>query len=78
MKVEFSLLLADFKKIAEDYCNGRVEELRVAVKQQLNKLIKNKTTANALYELFGIDKQNKHAKNLLIKKAVKVVEAYCL
>jgi len=73
--MEFEIL---FKKIAEDYCNGRVEELRVAVKQQLNKLIKNDNNADALYELFGVDKQSKNAKQILIKKAIKVVEAYCL
>jgi len=67
-----------FKKLAEDYCNGRVVELRVAVRQQLNKLLKDKTTANALFKFFGVDKQNKNAKNLLIKKAVKVVESLCL
>jgi len=73
--MEFEVL---FKQIAEQYCDGRVDELRVAVRQQLNKLLEDKTTANALYKFFGIDKQNKNAKNLLIKKAVKVVEAYCL
>jgi len=78
MEFEFSLLLENFKKIAEDYCNGRVVELRVAVRQQLNKLLEDKTTANALYEFFGINKQSKNAKQILIKKAVKVVEGYCL
>jgi len=67
-----------FKKIAEQYCNGRVDNLRFAVKQQINKLLKDKTTANALYDLFGIDKQSKNAKQILIKKAVKVVESLCL
>ena len=67
-----------FKNLAEQYCNGRVVELRVAVMQQLNKMLKDKATADALYDLFGIDKQSKNAKNLLIKKAVKLVECLCL
>jgi len=78
MKFEFSLLLENFKKIAEDYCDGRIEDLQFAVEKEINVLLRNKRTANALYELFGIDKQSKNAKNLLIKKAVKVVEAICL
>ena len=69
---------AFFKKIAEDYCNGRVDDLHFAVKNQISKMLKDKTTANALFEFFGINKQNKNAKQILIKKAVKVVEAYCL
>jgi len=75
MRFNFENLI---KQLAEDYCNGRVVELRVAVRQQLNKLLKDKTTANALYEFFGIDKQNKNAKQILIKKTIKVAEAYCL
>jgi len=67
-----------FKNLAEQYCNGRVVELRIAVKQQLNKLLEDKATADALYDLFGIDKQSKNAKQMLIKKAVKVVECLCL
>jgi len=67
-----------FKQIAEQYCNGRVVELRFFVKQKINVLLKDKTTADALYKFFGIDKQNKKAKQILIKKAVKLVEAYCL
>jgi len=78
MRFEFSLLLAEFKKIAEDYCNGRVVDLQFAVEKEINVLLRNKTTANALYELFGVDKQNKNAKEMLIKRAVKVVEGYCL
>ena len=67
-----------FKNLAEQYCNGRVVELRFAVKQQLNKLLEDKATADALYDLFGIDKQSKNAKQMLIKKAIKVVENLCL
>ena len=67
-----------FKKLAEQYCNGRVDNLQFFVKQKINQLLKDKATADALYDLFGIDKQSKNAKNLLIKKAVKLVEAYCL
>jgi len=67
-----------FKNLAEQYCNGRVDNLKVAVKKEINVLLRNKTTANALYEFFGVDKQNKNAKNLLIKKAVKLVEGLCL
>ena len=78
MEFDVSLLLANFKKLAEDYCNGRVVELKVAVRKQINKLLKDKTTANALYDLFGIDKQNKNAKQILIKKAIKLVEGFCL
>jgi hypothetical protein len=78
MRFEFSLLLANFKKIAEDYCNGRVVDLQFAVEKEINVLLRNKATADALYDFFGIDKQNKNAKQILIKKAVKVVEACCL
>jgi len=67
-----------FKQLAEQYCDGRIEDLQFAVEKETNKLLKDKTTANALYELFGVDKQNKHAKQILIKKAVKVVESLCL
>ena len=73
--MEFEIL---FKKIAEDYCNGRVVELKVAVRQELNKLLKDKNTANALYEFFDIEKQSKNAKQMLIKKAIKLVENLCL
>jgi len=73
--MEFEFL---FKQLAEQYCNGRVVDLKFAVRQQLNKLLKDKTTANALYEFFGISKQNKKAKQILIKKAVKLVESLCL
>ena len=67
-----------FKNLAEQYCNGRVVDLKVAVKNQINKMLKDKTTADALYKFFGIDKQNKNAKQILIKKAVKLVEGCCL
>jgi len=67
-----------FKQLAEDYCDGRVEDLQFAVEKKINVLLRNKATADALYNFFGIDKQNKNAKQILIKKAVKVVEAYCL
>jgi len=70
--MEFDVL---FKQLAEDYCNGRVDDLVFAVKQQINKLLEDKTTANALYELFGVENKNKA---LLIKKAIKVVESLCL
>jgi len=75
MEFEFSLLLAEFKKIAEDYCDGRVDDLHFAVEKEINKLIKNDNNANTLYNFFGVKNKNKA---LLIKKAVKVVEAYCL
>jgi len=67
-----------FKQLAEDYCNGRVVDLQFAVEKEINVLLRNKTTANALYDFFGVDKQNKHAKQILIKKVVKVVESLCL
>jgi len=67
-----------FKNLAEQYCDGRVDNLKVVVKKEINVLLRNKATANALYDLFGIDKQSKNAKQMLIKKAVKVVEGLCL
>jgi len=67
-----------FKKLAKQYCNGRVDDLQFAVEKEINVLLRNKATADALYDLFGIDKQNKNAKQILIKKAVKVVESLCL
>ena len=67
-----------FKNLAEQYCNGRVDDLHFAVKNQISKMLKDKTTANALFEFFDIDKQNKNAKQILIKKAVKLVEGLCL
>jgi len=67
-----------FKNLAEQYCNGRVVDLYFAVKNQINKLIKNDNDADALYKFFGIDKQNKNAKQILIKKAIKLVEGLCL
>jgi len=78
MEFEFSLLLANFKQIAEDYCDGRIDDLQFFVKQKINVLLKDKTTADALYDLFSIDKQNKKAKQILIKKAIKLVEGLCL
>jgi len=67
-----------FKKIAEEHCNGRFEDLQFFVKQKINKLLKDKTTADALFEFFGINKQSRNAKQILIKKAIKLVEALCL
>jgi len=75
MIMEFEFL---FKQLAEQYCNERFENLRSVVEEQINKLLKDKTTADALYKFFDIDKQNKKAKQILIKKAVKLVEALCL
>jgi len=73
--MEFEVL---FKNLAEQYCDGRVVDLYFAVKNQINKLIKNDNDADALYKFFGIDKQNKNAKQILIKKAIKLVEGLCL
>jgi len=73
--MEFEVL---FKNLAEQYCDGRVVDLYFAVKNQINKLIKNDNDADALYKFFDIDKQNKNAKQILIKKAIKLVEGLCL
>jgi len=71
-----------FKQIAEDYCNNKIEDLKVAVKQKINELLKDKTNANALYNFFDINfnikKQNKNAKQIVIKNAIKLVEYFCL
>jgi len=67
-----------FKNLAEQYCNGRVVELRFFVKQKINVLLKDKTTADALYKFFGIENSDKNSKKLLIKKVIKLVEGLCL
>jgi len=75
MKFDFEVL---FKKLAEDYCNGRFENLQFFVKQKINQLLKNKTTADELYKFFGIENSDKNSKKLLIKKVIKLVEGLCL